>query len=66
MAKKTFCDICNREIEDRIFRSELVVVYVKDAIFFVQHQKKEQPQIVEKHYQFCKDCLSEKLPNFVN
>lgn len=64
MATKHFCDLCKEEIKDDKFRCELVLVKVKETFVFLQHQKTSQPQIIEKRYQFCQKCLSDKLPGF--
>jgi hypothetical protein len=66
MATKHFCDLCQAEIVGNDFRSELIVVYVKHDLVFVDHKKDSQSRIVEKRYQFCQKCLSDKLPGFDN
>ena len=64
MATKHYCDICEKEITDKDFRCELVVVGIHEKVIFENHQKQTQPNILEKRYQFCRKCLSDKLPGF--
>ncbi len=64
MSIRHFCDLCKEEITDTTFRCELVVVGVKEKTIFVQHQKQSEQGISEKRYQFCRKCLSDKLPGF--
>ncbi len=58
-----YCDICEKEITDTTFRCELVVVGIHGKIATVMHQESE-PSISEKRYQFCRECISDKLPGF--
>ena len=60
MATKHFCDLCEKEITDNSFRCELVVVGVRGKTII----EKTPAGISEKRYQFCRKCLSDKLPGF--
>lgn len=59
--QKFYCDICREELKDKNFFSEILIRKITPVF----SSKELHNQILEKHFNICKKCMQEKLPDFI-
>ncbi len=62
---KKYCDICTKEIENNKFQCEFLIAEIREVSQMIGKQITIQPEMRKNNYHLCRDCLKDKLPEFL-